>query len=70
LLLRHVIAQRAGDPSPARTLGPAFGLRPDAVRTRVSRARRRLRQVIDGDAAVATLADLPLLASGRPDRAA
>jgi DNA-directed RNA polymerase specialized sigma24 family protein len=71
LLLRHAIARRAGDPSPAQTLGPAFGLQPDAVRTRVSRARRRLQRVIDADAALAgALADLPLLTPGRPNRAA
>jgi hypothetical protein len=74
-LLRYALQHRAGDPSPSHTVAAQLGLRPPAVRQRVSRARRRLADVVANDPRYAPLTDIALLsgpaASARtPERAA
>lgn len=61
-ILDYSIQQDQGDPSPAHTLAPRYGVSPDALRQRVSRARRRLRAVVDADPRFAPLADFALVA--------
>lgn len=61
-LLDYRIQQDQGDPSPAHTLAARYGISPDALRQRVSRGRRRIRQVVRSDPRFATLADLELVA--------
>lgn len=61
LLLTYAAQQRAGDHSPAVTLSAMTGLSPDAVRQRVSRMRRGLRALAQGDPRFAVLADLDLV---------
>lgn len=61
-LLDYRIQQGQGDPSPARTLAERYGTTPDAMRQRICRGRRRLRQVVETDPRFAALADLELVA--------
>lgn len=62
LLVDYRIHQHQGDPSPAHTLAARHGVTPEALRQRVSRCRRRLRQVIQSDERFAPIADLDLVA--------
>lgn len=55
-LLEYRIQKDQGDPSPARTLAPRYGVSPDALRQRVSRSTRRLRAVVADDPRFAPLA--------------
>lgn len=61
-LLDYQVQQDQGDPSPAHTLAPRYGVSPDALRQRVSRGRRRLRAVVDTDPRFAPIADFVLVA--------
>ncbi len=61
-LLDYQVQQDQGDPSPAHTLAPRYGVSPDALRQRVSRGRKRLRAVVDDDPRFAPLADFALVA--------
>ena len=61
-LLDYRIQQDQGDPSPAHTLAPRYGVTPEALRQRISRGRRRLRAVVEGDPRFAALADFELVA--------
>jgi hypothetical protein len=61
-LLDYRIQQGQGDPSPAHTLAERYGTTPDAMRQRICRGRRRLRQVVATDPRFAVLADLELVA--------
>lgn len=61
-LLDYSIQQDQGDPSPAHTLAPRYGVSPDALRQRVSRGRRQLRAVVEDDPRFAALADFALVA--------
>lgn len=61
-LLEYRIQQDQGDPSPARTLAPRYGITPDALRQRVSRNVRRLRAVVADQPRFAPLADFVLVA--------
>lgn len=62
MLVDYRIHQDQGDPSPAHTLAARHGLTPEAVRQRVSRGRKRLRDVIASDERYAPIADLALVA--------
>lgn len=58
-LLEYGIQQSTGDPSPAHTLAPRYGVSPQTLRKRVSRDRRRLRAVVSSVpryAAISTMA--------------
>ncbi len=61
-LLDYQVQQDQGDPSPAHTLAPRYGVSPDALRQRVSRGRKRLRAVVDHDPRFAPIADFVLVA--------
>lgn len=61
-LLDYAVQQDQGDPSPAHTLAPRYGVSPEALRQRVSRGRRRLRRVVRTDPRFAALADFELVA--------
>lgn len=61
-LLDYRIQQDQGDPSPAHTLAPRYGVTPEALRQRISRGRRRLREVVRTDPRFAALADFELVA--------
>lgn len=61
-LLDYRVQQDQGDPSPAHTLAPRYGVSPDALRQRVSRGRKRLRAVVDTDPRFAPIADFVLVA--------
>ena len=61
-LLEYRIQQDQGDPSPAHTLAPRYGVTPEALRQRVSRSTRRLRRVVADDPRYAALADFVLVA--------
>lgn len=61
-LLDYRIQQDQGDPSPAHTLAPRYGVTPEALRQRISRGRRRLRAVVETDPRFAALADFELVA--------
>lgn len=61
LLVGYIVQQRAGDHSPAVTLGVMFDLSPEAVRKAVSRMRRRLRHMVATDPRFGVLEGLPLL---------
>lgn len=61
-LLDYQIQQVQGDPSPAHTLAERYGTTPEAMRQRICRGRRRLRQVVATDPRFAVLADLELVA--------
>lgn len=54
-VLEYSIQQGQGDPSPAHTLAPRYGVSPDALRQRVSRGRRRLRKTVAADPRFARL---------------
>lgn len=61
MLLEYVAQRVAGDPSPARTVGRAFGVEPPAVRQVVRRMRVKLSRLAGEDGRFAALADLALL---------
>jgi DNA-directed RNA polymerase specialized sigma24 family protein len=61
-LLDYQIQQVQGDPSPAHTLAERYGTTPDAMRQRICRGRRRLRQVVANDPRFAVLSELELVA--------
>ena len=61
-MLDYRVQQDQGDPSPAHTLAPRYGVSPDALRQRVSRGRKRLRAVVDDDPRFAPIADFVLVA--------
>ena len=61
-LFDYRIQQDQGDPSPAHTLAERYGVSPEALRQRVCRGRRRLREVVATDARFAALADFELVA--------
>ncbi|HEX4902568.1 MAG TPA: hypothetical protein VFV42_07140 [Acidimicrobiales bacterium] len=61
-LLDYRVQQDQGDPSPAHTLAERYGVHPDALRQRISRGRRRLRDVVRSDPRFAAIADLELVA--------
>lgn len=61
-LLDYRIQQDQGDPSPAHTLSARYGISPEALRQRVSRGRRRLRDVVATDPRFAALVDFELVA--------
>jgi hypothetical protein len=63
-LLFEVGLQRSlGDRSPAVTVAAQFGLRADAVRQQVKRARDRVRRLAEAEPRYAPLAELALLAA-------
>ncbi len=62
ILLEFGVQAILGDPSPAVTVATLRGMTPEAVRQVVSRTRRRLRGLAEGDARFAPLAELPLAA--------
>ncbi len=61
-LLEYRIQKDQGDPSPAHTLAPRYGVTPEALRQRVSRNTRRLRRVVAAEPRFAPLADFVLVA--------
>ena len=61
-LLDYRIQQEQGDPSPAHTLAERYGVSPEALRQRISRGRRRLREVVETDPRFSSLADFALVA--------
>ncbi len=61
-ILEYRMQQALGDPSPAATLAPRYGVTPEALRQRVSRGRRRLRAAVAADPRLAPLAGLALVA--------
>lgn len=61
-LLDYRVQQDQGDPSPAHTLAARYGVHPDTLRQRISRGRRRLREVVRTDPRFAAIADLELVA--------
>jgi hypothetical protein len=62
ILLEVGLQRSLGDASPAVTVGPHVGLRPDAVRQVLRRVRRRLHELAELEPRYAPLADLALLA--------
>ena len=62
ILLEVELQAALGDPSPAVTVAAERGMQPAAVRQVVSRTRRRLRGLAQGDERFAPLAHLPLAA--------
>jgi hypothetical protein len=61
VFLRYRVQQQSGDPSPSDTVAHELGLHPPAVRQVASRARRKLRKVIDNDPTFAGLGSIDLL---------
>jgi hypothetical protein len=61
VLLMFTLQQDGGDPSPAVTVGEAFGLTPANVRQIVKRARARLARLAASDERYAVLSGLALL---------
>lgn len=61
-LLEYRVQQDQGDPSPAHTLAPRYGVTPDALRQRVSRGRRRLQAVVTDDPRFEALSAFTLVA--------
>lgn len=61
VVLLFAVQQSLGDPSPSHTVADATGLRADNVRQIVSRTRRRLGGLIDGDPHYEGLGGLPFL---------
>lgn len=61
-LLDYRIQQDQGDPSPANTLATRYGVTPEALRQRICRNRRRLRDVVANDPRFSALADFELVA--------
>jgi len=62
IVLEVGLQRSLGDGSPAVTIGPSVGLRPDAVRQVLRRVRRRLHELAEEEPRYAVLADLALLA--------
>lgn len=62
IVLEVGLQRSLGDGSPAVTIGPAVGLRPDAVRQVLRRVRRRLHELAEAEPRFAGLTDLALLA--------
>lgn len=62
IILEVGLQRSLGDASPAVTVGPQVGLRPDAVRQVLRRVRRRLHELAEVEPRYAPLADLALLA--------
>ncbi len=71
MLLEYDAQRRAGDVSPAHTIGADFSMAPPAVRQAVRRARRRLQELAAADERFGPLATLPLVVgeTTRPARA-
>lgn len=61
ILLAYKVQSTLGDPSPANTVGVAFGLKPATVRQVVKRGIDRLRRLAAADARFDALSDLRLL---------
>lgn len=61
ILLEVSLQRSLGDASPAVTIGPHVGLRPDAVRQVLRRVRQRLTALAASEPRYAPLADLALL---------
>lgn len=61
-LLEYRMHQDHGDPSPAHTLAPRYGVSAQTLRKRVSRAKRRLGDVVRDDERFRALSDLALTA--------
>ncbi len=62
LLLEMGLQRSLGDPSPALTVAPRFGMQPPAVRQAVKRMKDKLRGLARTDVRYASLADIALLA--------
>ncbi|HYD10709.1 MAG TPA: hypothetical protein VEA78_11450 [Acidimicrobiales bacterium] len=62
IVLEVGLQRSLGDGSPAVTIGPSVGLRPDAVRQVLRRVRRRLAELAEAEPRYAVLTDLALLA--------
>lgn len=62
ILLEVGLQRSLGDLSPAVTIGPHVGLRPDAVRQVLRRVRQRLAALAESEPRYAPIADLALLA--------
>jgi hypothetical protein len=62
ILLEVGLQRSLGDTSPAVTIGPHVGLRPDAVRQVLRRLRQRLSALAAAEPRYAPLVDLELLA--------
>jgi len=62
IVLEVGLQRSLGDGSPAVTIGPSVGLRPDAVRQVLRRVRRRLHELAETEPRYAGLTDLALLA--------
>lgn len=62
ILLEVGLQRSLGDASPAATIGPHVGLRPDAVRQVLRRVRQRLAALAETEPRYAPIADLALLA--------
>ena len=62
ILLEVGLQRSLGDASPAVTIGPHVGLRPDAVRQVLRRVRQRLAALAESEPRYAPIADLALLA--------
>jgi hypothetical protein len=62
LWLHYECEKAAGNPSPAATVSPLFGMKEPTVRQAARRVRQRLRQLATTDARFAPLIDLPVLA--------
>lgn len=63
ILLEVGLQRSLGDASPAVTIGPHVGLRPDAVRQVLRRVRRRLSALAASEPRFAPIIDLELLAT-------
>jgi hypothetical protein len=63
ILLAYKAQSAAGDPSPARTVGDQFAMKPDAVRQVVARVRRRLRHLSETGEGYSGLDELHILAA-------
>lgn len=68
--IEYRIQWSLGDPSPAHTVGEAFGLDPRNVRQIDRRVRRRVQLLAAADHRFAPLADLPWVTGNRADAAA
>jgi hypothetical protein len=62
MLLVYAAQQRAGDLSPAETVGPMFGVEPAAVRQAVKRTRDRLRRLAEQEPRFRAMLDFALVA--------
>lgn len=61
-MIDYAVQQRQGDPSPAHTLAPRYGVSPQTMRKRISRDRARIRVVVADNPRFAALADFMLVA--------